>query len=97
MRIQVDGMQVHEASVFVKMKANDYYDLIQGLYGQVEKMQSIWQGVDHLAFQNQLEEFRPHLNQMHQVILEYANALQETASIYEQLQQDRVQQARKLL
>ena len=52
---------------------------------------------DHLAFQNQLEEFRPSLNEMYQVIQEYSNVLKQTASVYEQLQQDRVAQARLLL
>ena len=61
------------------------------------RSQSIWQGVDHLAFQNQLEEFRPSLNEMYQVILEYSNVLKQTASVYEKLQQDRVQQAKLLL
>lgn len=78
-------------------KADSYNDLIQNLYKRVEQMQSIWQGVDHLAFQNQLEEFRPSLNEMYQVILEYSNVLKQTASVYEKLQQDRVQQAKLLL
>ena len=84
-------------SVYVKNKADSYNDLIQNLYKRVEQMQSIWQGVDHLAFQNQLEEFRPSLNEMYQVILEYSNVLKQTASVYEKLQQDRVQQAKLLL
>ena len=84
-------------SVYVKNKADSYHDLIQNLYEKVEHMQSIWQGVDHLAFQNQLEEFRPSLNEMYQVILEYSNVLKQTASVYEKLQQDRVQQAKLLL
>ena len=71
--------------------------MILNLYKKVEQMQSIWQGVDHLAFQNQLEEFRPTLNEMFQVILEYSNVLKQTASVYEQLQQDRVAQAKLLL
>lgn len=97
MKISVDYSEVYQASVYVKNKADSYNDLIQNLYKRVEQMQSIWQGVDHLAFQNQLEEFRPSLNEMYQVILEYSNVLKQTASIYEKLQQDRVQQAKLLL
>ena len=62
MKISVDYSEVYQASVYVKNKADSYNDLIQNLYKKVEQMQSIWQGVDHLAFQNQLEEFRPSLN-----------------------------------
>ena len=69
MKISVDYSEVYQASVYVKNKADSYNDLIQNLYKRVEQMQSIWQGVDHLAFQNQLEEFRPSLNEMYQVIL----------------------------
>ena len=97
MKISVDYSEVYQASVYVKNKAEDYNDLILNLYKKVEQMQSIWQGVDHLAFQNQLEEFRPTLNEMFQVILEYSNVLKQTASVYEQLQQDRVAQAELLL
>ena len=97
MKISVDYSEVYQASVYVKNKADSYNDLIQNLYKKVEQMQSIWQGVDHLAFQNQLEEFRPSLKEMYQVILEYSNVLKQTASVYEQLQQDRVAQARLLL
>ena len=97
MKISVDYSEVYQASVYVKNKADSYNDLIQNLYKKVEQMQSIWQGVDHLAFQNQLEEFRPSLNEMYQVIQEYSNVLKQTASVYEQLQQDRVAQARLLL
>ena len=75
MKISVDYSEVYQASVYVKNKADSYNDLIQNLYKRVEQMQSIWQGVDHLAFQNQLEEFRPSLNEMYQVILEYSNVL----------------------
>lgn len=97
MKISVDYSEVYQASVYVKNKAEDYNDLILNLYKKVEQMQSIWQGVDHLAFQNQLEEFRTTLNEMFQVILEYSNVLKQTASVYEQLQQDRVAQAKLLL
>lgn len=97
MKIQVDYSEVYQASIYVKKKAEDYYDLIQNLYKRVEQMQSIWQGADHLTFQNQLETFRPSLNEMHEVILEYSQVLKNTAAIYEQLQQDRVAQAKLLL
>ena len=97
MKISVDYSEVYQASVYVKNKAEDYNDLILNLYKKVEQMQSIWQGVDHLAFQNQLEEFRPALNEMFQIILEYSKVLKQTASVYEQLQQDRVAQAKLLL
>ena len=93
----VTGNYFLDLNKTLKNKADSYNDLIQNLYKKVEQMQSIWQGVDHLAFQNQLEEFRPSLNEMYQVIQEYSNVLKQTASVYEQLQQDRVAQARLLL
>ena len=97
MKISVDYSEVYQASIYVKNKAEDYHDLIQNLYKKVEQMQSVWQGVDHLAFQSQLEEFQPSLNEMYQVILEYSSVLKDTASVYEQLQQDRVAMAKQLL
>lgn len=97
MKISVDYSEVYQSSIYVKNKAEDYHDLIQNLYKKVEQMQSVWQGVDHMAFQSQLEEFRPSLNEMYQVILEYSSVLRDTASVYEQLQQDRVAMAKQLL
>lgn len=97
MKISVDYSEVYQASIYVKNKAEDYHDLIQNLYKKVEQMQSVWQGVDHLAFQSQLEEFRPSLNEMYQVILDYSLVLKDTANVYEQLQQDRVAMAKQLL
>lgn len=97
MKISVDCNEVYQASVYLNQKANDYGDLIKNLYMRIEQMQSIWQGVDHQQFQTQLEQFRPQLNTMQEVIMDYSNCLKQTASIYEQLQQDRVAQAKNLL
>ena len=97
--LSLDLRMVYVSQLYiVKMFLNEFLGYeIQNLYKKVEQMQSIWQGVDHLAIQNQLEEFRPSLNEMYQVIQEYSNVLKQTASVYEQLQQDRVAQARLLL
>ena len=68
MKISVDYSEVYQASVYVKNKADSYNDLIQNLYKKVEQMQSIWQGVDHLAFQNQLEQLR-FMNSFNKIVL----------------------------
>ena len=41
-------------------------------------------------------ELYPKLNQMTQVLEEYASLLQKSASMYQQIQQDRIAQARML-
>lgn len=97
MRIEVESDQIYEASVCLNEKADVYGECIQRLFSRVKEMQSIWQGVDHLAFQEQLETFRPSLKEMEVVIHQYADALRNTAHVYEALQQDRVAQAKRLL
>ena len=59
-------------------------------------MASIWQGEDHLMFVSKFDELYPKLNQMTQVLEEYASLLQKSASMYQQIQQDRIAQARML-
>ncbi len=97
MKISVDCNEVYQGSVYLKQKGNDYGDLIKNLYDRIEQMQSVWKGVDHQQYQSQLEQFRPELMNLQEIILEYAKCLKQTANIYEQLQQDRVAQAKNLL
>ena len=56
----------------------------------MQQMQSVWQGGDHQAFINQLEQFRPQLQKMVPIIEEYARFLLYCANEYQRLQQDRI-------
>lgn len=96
MNINVNYDEVRAGSQFLKQKSADYDGTIQSIYARMHEMSAIWQGSDNQAFISQLESFQPQLNRMTEIINEYASYLQKSADAYEQMQQDRIQQARNL-
>lgn len=96
MRIQVNYEEVLQASSHLSQKGNQYEQIVNQIYSRMHEMQSIWQGSDNQAFINQLEAFQPKLKQVKAVIDSYASFLNASAHQYQQLQQDRINQARRL-
>ena len=60
------------------------------------QMQSVWQGSDNQAFIDKLEQFKPQLNRMTEIIEQYALYLQKSADNYQALLQDRIMKAKNL-
>lgn len=96
MQINVNYEEVYQQAQYLQNKANEYEQIMNTLNSRMHEMQSIWQGADNLAFVSKFDEFYPKLNQMKEIIREYALYLKKSASMYEQLQQDRIAQARLL-
>ena len=96
MQIKVDYDQVHQSALNIKQKAMQYEETIQKIYGRMHQMQSIWQGADNQAFIDKLEQFRPQLERMRDIIEQYGLYLQKSAENYQALQQDRIMKARTL-
>lgn len=97
MRIKVNYEDVMQGANYLQNKANSYQICINSMYGKMHEMQVIWQGQDHLAFIEKLDQFEPQLKKMTQVIEAYAAYLKKSASLYQQLQQDRISKARNLV
>lgn len=96
MRIQVNYEEVLQASNVLNQKGNQYEEIVNRIYSRMHEMQAIWQGSDNQAFISQLESFQPKLKEVKTVIDSYAAFLNASARQYQQLQQDRIQQARRL-
>lgn len=96
MRIQVNYEEVLQASNVLSQKGNQYEEIVNRIYSRMHEMQSIWQGSDNQAFISQLESFQPKLKEVKTVIDSYSTFLSASARQYQQLQQDRIQQARRL-
>ncbi len=97
MQISVNYQELAQSANYLHQKSNDYQQLLNQIYARMQQMQSVWQGGDHQAFVNQLEQFRPQLQKMVPIIEEYARFLLYCANEYQRLQQDRIARARNLV
>lgn len=97
MQIKVNYDEVYQGSLNIKQKAMQYDDIIQSIYARMHEMQSVWQGSDNQAFIQQLENFKPQLKRMTQIMEEYANYLAKSANSYKEIQNDRIAKARSLI
>ena len=96
MQIRVDYEQVHQSAFMIKQKSAQYDETIQKIYSRMYQMQSVWQGRDNQAFIDKLEQFKPQLNRMTEIIEQYALYLQKSADNYQALLQDRIMKAKNL-
>lgn len=96
MQIKVNYEEVYQGSLTLKQKATQYDEVIQRIYMRMHELQGVWQGSDNQVFIDKLEQFKPQLNRMTQIIEQYANYLQKSANTYQSIQQDRIMKARNL-
>ena len=96
MKISVNIEEVAQGAAYLKQKSCQYQQMIEQIYARMHQMQAVWHGSDHQAFINQLDQFRPHLQKLTNVIDEYAQYLSQSARLYQQLQEHRVAKARTL-
>lgn len=97
MQIKVNYEDVYQGSLDLKQKANSYQETITSMYAKMHQMQSVWQGSDNQAFINQLDNFKPQLDKMTEIIEQYASYLSSSAQSYRQIQNDRIAKARSLV
>lgn len=96
MQIQVNMNEVRMSGQRLRQKSGQYENLINQLYAKVQQIDSIWQGSDSAAFLEQIQAFRPALNELKNVQDSYASMLEQSASAYESLQNQRAASARLL-
>lgn len=96
MKITVNYEEVAQMATCLQQKSEEYQQLVNQIYTRMQQMQGIWQGSDHQAFITQLEQFRPQLLKLKEVIEAYSSYLHRSASLYRQVQQDRIAKARML-
>ncbi|MDD7280859.1 WXG100 family type VII secretion target [Floccifex sp.] len=96
MNIKVNYEDLLQQAKYLQMKADEYKQIVDTMNQKIHAMYAIWQGEDHLVFVSKFDELYPRLNQMNQVINEYATLLQKSAYMYQSLQQDRIAKAKQL-
>lgn len=75
-KIVVDTQHLLPASNSITEKANTYRQIKDNLFHEINYMGSNWQGSDNLAFVNQVNGFKDDFDQLHAILLQYAEMLQ---------------------
>lgn len=96
MKITVQYDEVRNNGTSLRNDAASYGELISRLYAKTSEIQAAWQGSDAQAYISQLESFRPALQEMQEVVSNYASVLQISADAYMNLQNQRAASARAL-
>lgn len=96
MYIYADYQSLYQNASALLSQAGDYDTLIRRISSTMHQTQEAWQGSDASAFLAKAESLQPQLNQMTELIREYASILSKTASTYETVQANRAAQTARL-
>ena len=96
MKITVNYEQLYQSGNALHAQAGEYEQLIERINRLMLSTSDVWQGSDNDAFIQQVEILRPQLMRMVYVIESNANVMKTCSQAYEQLQQNRLAQARNL-
>ena len=96
MQINVNYDELNTSGQYLKQKAIEYEEILTRIHTTVQQTSTVWSGKDQDAFLQQMEQLQPKLRRMIDVINAYSNVLTTSAQAYQQLQQNRMMQARNL-
>lgn len=96
MKIQVNYQELYQSGNYLHSQADQYEQMIERINQLMLSTSNVWQGSDNDAFIEQVEILRPQLMRMVYIIESYADVLRTCSQAYEQLQQNRLAQARNL-
>lgn len=88
---------LRRTSSIICQEAEAYKKDYDEMYREVDALAGSWQGADNQAFVSQIQGFLPELNQMYQLMLQYSNFLNQSAQVYEQVQNETIAYARRLI
>lgn len=97
MLIQANSAGISQHAAMLTSQAGQCETLIRQIGRTMQDTSAVWQGSDASAFVSQAEAFQPQLLRLSTLMEQYAQALKQTAAVYDQLQQDRLAQAGRLL
>lgn len=97
MLITADYEEIQNASASLQQQSADCESRIRQMLSVMEQTAEIWQGEDCQMFISQAQGLQPHLMRLTELMYQYAQVLSRTSQTYRQLQQDRLQQAARLL
>jgi len=94
--ITVDPQKLESVAAAIDTQAADYEKNFRMLFTEVDSMAIAWQGVDNLAFTNQIKGFEDDFKSMTAIMKQYAEFLKTSAKTYQSTQNEVVNQAKKL-
>lgn len=95
-KIIVNPTKLESVASKIEQGAADYSKLYNQLFTEVEAMKKAWQGVDNIAYTNQIEGFRDDLNKIKQTLEQYSVFLKQSAKLYKNTQEEIVSKAKSL-
>lgn len=76
--------------------AQDYVDTIGSFYNIVDELEDVWLGCDNSVFKNTAYSYQESLNELGEVINDYANFLILANNTYSETQNNIADQARRI-
>ncbi|MDR1464445.1 MAG: WXG100 family type VII secretion target [Oscillospiraceae bacterium] len=87
-KIVVDPAKLEQSAQKVEQQAQDYTQLYQQLYTEVDSMGSAWQGKDNQAYVTQIKGFEDDFQGMVAQLKQYAEFLRQSAKAYRSTQEN---------
>ena len=94
--IQVTPEELDRAAKRIEELAGEYESEYTNFYTTTGSLRDSWQGKDNVAFLDQIDGFKDDFDKMHDLMLDYASFLRNSAKAYRETQDDVEKQARKL-
>lgn len=95
-KISVDPNRLDVNASRIEQQVVTYEKTYRRLFQEVDGMGASWQGKDNQAFVQQITGFQADFQKMAILMREYANFLKHSAKTYRQVQDERMNQARRL-
>ena len=87
-QIIVEPSRLEDTASKVESYDGDYQRVYNQLYGEVDKMASVWQGKDNTMFTNKIKEFEDDFRQISILLRQYAEFLRNSARAYRETQDE---------
>jgi WXG100 family type VII secretion target len=96
MKFQVDLTALTSTATGIEARANEYKQLYERLYTEVQAMGGNWQGKDNQAYVSQLNGFKDDFERMHRLLLDFAALIKDANTEYKQALSDSTAVARSI-
>lgn len=95
-KIYVEPERILSSSKKIEDYNNEFKQLKQKLYEEVDMMTNAWNGKDNQAFTNQIKTYQNTMNSISLIMSQYCNFLNNSANAYRQTQEEIYSEAMKI-
>lgn len=90
-QFQVDSEQMHAASACVQSSIHAIRDAVQGMYGNLHQLQTVWRGSAATQFHSIAQQWRSSQLNMEQTLQSIQQALNRASELYAQTESQATQ------